>query len=303
MMKQENFKSAFIALIGRPNSGKSTLMNTILGEQISVVTPLPQTTRQNLKGVFTNDTMQLVFVDTPGIHKGRHTFNEIMINEACQAIAKDDADLVCYVVDIARTFGEEEKSVAELVINSGIKTFIVFNKIDAAKDCEKIIAHFFELFPALKDSPSISISASHSSSKNIFLEQVEKLIPEGPRYYDPDELTDASMRTIAAEYIRKYIILSVRDEVPHASFVEIESYREEKWGHAINATIHVETVGQRGILIGKYGSVIKIIRKKAEMDMHDLLQVPVKISLHVKISPRWRDNDSFLRMQGLVSKK
>jgi GTP-binding protein Era len=301
MTKQDKFRSAFIALIGRPNSGKSSLMNTVLGEQLSVVTPLPQTTRRNIKGIYTTETMQLIFVDTPGIHKGRHTFNEVMINEAREAII-EGVDLVCYMVDLSRSFGEEEKVVADLVVQSGIKSIIVFNKVDITIDCDKTISGFYELFPDLKDFQSIKISAIHPDAKQIFLNQIESLIPEGPCYYGSDEMTDANLRFFAAEYIRKHIILNTRDEVPHASFVEIESYQEDEKIHTINATIHVETVGQRGILIGKGGLVIKKIRNKAELEMKKLLGVPVKIKIHIKITPKWRDNESFLRIQGVTSK-
>lgn len=302
MNKQDKFKSAFIALTGRPNSGKSSLMNTILGEQLSVVTPLPQTTRRNIKGIYTAENMQLIFVDTPGIHKGRHTFNEVMISEAREAIIEKGVDLVCYIVDLSRSFGDEEKVVADLVVQSGIKSIIAFNKVDITNDCDKNISGFYELFPDLKSFPSMKISAIHPDAKQIFLNQVEYLIPEGPRYYDSDEMTDANLRFFAAEYIRKHIILNTRDEVPHASFVEIESYQENENIHIVNATIHVETVGQRGILIGKGGLVIRKIRNKAELDMKKLLQVPVKIKIHIKITPKWRDNESFLRIQGITLK-
>lgn len=302
MTKQDKFKSAFIALTGRPNSGKSSLMNTILGEQLSVVTPLPQTTRRNIKGIYTAENMQLIFVDTPGIHKGRHTFNEVMISEAREAIIEKGVDLVCYIVDLSRSFGDEEKVVADLVVQSGIKSIIAFNKVDITNDCDKNISGFYELFPDLKSFPSMKISAIHPDAKQIFLNQVEYLIPEGPRYYDSDEMTDANLRFFAAEYIRKHIILNTRDEVPHASFVEIESYQENENIHIVNATIHVETVGQRGILIGKGGLVIRKIRNKAELDMKKLLQVPVKIKIHIKITPKWRDNESFLRIQGITLK-
>ncbi|NLW33666.1 MAG: GTPase Era [Fibrobacter sp.] len=302
MTKQDKFKSAFIALTGRPNSGKSSLMNTVLGEQLSVVTPLPQTTRRNIKGIYTAENMQLIFVDTPGIHKGRHTFNEVMISEAREAIIEKGVDIVCYIVDLSRSFGDEEKVVADLVVQSGIKSIIVFNKVDITKDCDKTISGFYELFPELKSFPSIKISAIHPDAKQIFINQVEYLIPEGPRYYDSDEMTDANLRFFAAEYIRKHIILNTRDEVPHASFVEIESYQENENIHIVNATIHVETVGQRGILIGKGGLVIRKIRNKAELDLKKLLQVPVKIKIHIKITPKWRDNESFLRIQGITLK-
>lgn len=302
MEKQTPFRSAFIALIGRPNSGKSTLLNTVLEEQLSVVTPLPQTTRRNLRGILTTSDRQLIFVDTPGIHQGKHVFNESMIKEARTIIQERGIDLICYLVDLSREFGAEESVVAQMVASSGINTLVVFNKIDAVESAQKVIEHFYENFPAFKDKPSVKISANSSDARELFLAAVDPFISEGPCYFDPEEMTDANLRFFAAEYIRKQIILNTREEVPHASFVEIESYKENEDRHRIEATIHVETTGQRGIIVGKGGTVITRIRKNAEKEMAKLVQMPVSISCHIKVSPKWRDNESFLRFMGLPVK-
>lgn len=302
METSQSFRSAFIALIGRPNSGKSTLMNTVLEEQLSVVTPLPQTTRQNLRGILTTDNMQLIFVDTPGIHRGKHVFNESMIKEAKNVLEKNGVDLICYIIDLSRDFGDEEKVIAGMMAETSIKTVIVFNKIDIVENSGQKIEKFYELFPAFKEYPSVQISASSSSAKKKFLDFIDPFVPQGPCYYDPEDITDANMRFFAAEFIRKQIILNTREEVPHASFVEIESYKENQGKHSINANIHVETVGQRGIIVGKGGSVIKKIRKDAEKEMAELVQAPVSITCHIKVSPKWRDNESFLRFMGLPLK-
>lgn len=299
MNENKQFRSAFLALIGRPNSGKSTLMNTVLGEQLSVVTPLPQTTRQNLKGIYSTDSMQLIFVDTPGIHKGKHIFNNSMISEARTVLSEQGIDLICYLIDTSRPFGEEEQTVADIVAKSGIQTLLVFNKIDTGSTPQKVIDHYFEQFPSFLSNPYIKISAIEPSAKDTFLEAVIPFIPEGPRYFDPEDLTDANMRFFASEFIRKQIILHTQDEVPHAVFVEIESYNEEADRHDINATIHVETTGQRGIIVGKGGMVITKIRKAAERDLEKLVNTKVKIACHIKVSPKWRDNSNFLRMMGL----
>ena len=298
-MAEEQFRSAFIALVGRPNSGKSTLMNTILEEQLSVVTPLPQTTRRNLRGIYTTEHMQLVFVDTPGIHKGKHAFNESMIREAQHVLAKQEVDLICYLVDLSREFGDEEGTVSDLVLSSGMAVVVIFNKVDMVEKPEQVIQKFYERYPRFQDVPSIKISANEPSAKEQFLSLVHPFIPEGPQYFDPEELTDSSLRFFAAEYIRKQIILNTREEVPHATFVEIESYRETPDRHEIDATIHVETIGQRGIIVGKGGTVITRIRKGAQQDLRHLVHVPVKITCHVKISPKWRDNENFLRLMGI----
>lgn len=277
-------------------------MNTVLEEQLSVVTPLPQTTRSNLRGILTTEDLQLIFVDTPGIHQGKHALNESMIKEARNVVEERGVDLICYIVDLSREFGAEEEVIAKLVSNSKVNTLIVFNKIDAVEKVQEVIDRFYKLYPAFKEKPSIQISANSPSAKKKLLDALEPFISEGPQYFDPEEITDASLRFFAAEYIRKHIILNTREEVPHASFVEIESYKENEDMHRIDATIHVETTGQRGIIVGKGGSVITRIRKNAEKEMSELVQMPVSITCHIKVSPKWRDNEGFLRHMGLPVK-
>lgn len=302
MQNQKSFKSAFVALIGRPNSGKSTLMNTVLQEQLSVVTPLPQTTRRNLKGILTTDDFQLIFVDTPGIHQGKHVFNQSMIKEARTVLEEQGIDIICYIVDLSREFGEEETSIANMISTLTAKILIVFNKIDLVDVPEKKINRFYELFPQFSKLPQIQISANLPETREKFLNALDPFLPEGPCYFDPEELTDANLRFFAAEFIRKQIILNTREEVPHACFVEIESYKEDQDKHRIHATIHVETAGQRGIIVGKGGSIITRIRKNAEKEMASLVQMPVSITCHIKVSPKWRDNEGFLKHMGLPVK-
>ncbi len=302
MQNKNSFRSAFIALIGRPNSGKSTLMNTVLEEQLSVVTPLPQTTRRNLRGILTTDNLQLIFVDTPGIHQGKHVFNQSMIKQASSVVQEQGIDIICYIVDLSREFGQEEASIAEMISGVNVNTILVFNKIDIVENPEKKIHQFYELFPQFSNTPQIQISANSSEAKKKFLDALDPFLAEGPCYFDPDEITDANLRFFAAEYIRKQIILNTREEVPHACFVEIESYKEDEDRHRIDATIHVETTGQRGIIVGKAGSVITRIRKNAEKEMSSLVQMPVSITCHIKITPKWRDNEGFLRLMGLPVK-
>jgi GTPase len=301
-MEEQTFKSGFVALVGRPNSGKSTLMNTLLGEHLALVTALPQTTRNVLRGIYTDKQMQIVFIDTPGIHQGKYIFNESMIRETKSILKKREVDLICYMVDLVRDFGNEESIVADIVKTSSIPVLLVFNKIDVCEKCEEQITKFFELFPHFSSTPSIRIAAIDPDAKDVFVNAIGPLLPPGPMYYDEDSLTDANMRFFAAEYIRKHIILNTRDEVPHAAFVEIESYKEEKTRHRIEATIHVETNGQRGIIVGKGGALITHIRKSAENDLSELVHFSVSIGCHIKVSPHWRDNERFLRFSGMPVK-
>ncbi len=298
-MDEQKFKSGFIALIGRPNSGKSTIMNAVLEEQVSIVTSLPQTTRKNLRGIYTTESMQLIFVDTPGVHKGKHSFNRAMTREASALLKEGSVDLICYMVDLSRDLGEEEETVAQIVAASGLPVLIVFNKSDQCRDAGEKRATFSARFPPFSKASSITVSAISKGAKEQFLEAVEPFMPPGPRYFDEDALTDASMRFFASEAIRKQIILNTREEVPHAAFVEIESYKESEQRHSIIATVHVETTGQRGIVVGKGGTVIQKIKRAAARELSDLAGAPVSLTLHVKVSSGWRDNEWFIRNMGM----
>jgi GTP-binding protein Era len=299
---EKKFRSAFVALVGRPNSGKSSILNNILKENLSIVTPLPQTTRRNMRGIYTTDLIQIVFVDTPGIHKGKHALNKAMITEVRDMLDEGGIDCIGYVVDCSREFGSEEEAVAEIVQNQRTNKILIFNKIDITKNPDSVIAAFFDKFPALKASPSIRISALDQNSGDQVLSCLDQFIHEGPQFYDPEEITDASLRFFASEYIRKFIIMNTKEEVPHATFIEIESYKETPERHEIIATIHVETNGQKGIIIGNKGEGIEKIKKGARMEMRKLVGCPVSLTCHVKVSPGWRDNDSFLKLMGLPIK-
>lgn len=296
---EQPFRSAFLALIGRPNSGKSTLMNTVVGEEVSIVSSLPQTTRQNIKGIYTTEQMQLVFLDTPGVHHGKHTLNEAMLHEAERAVT-EGIDLLCYMVDLSRSFGEEEQAVAEIVRSAKrVPVLIIFNKTDLVEATTTTKETFFTAFPDLVTHPTLELSARKPEAKELFLAAIDRYVLPGPQFYDPEDITDATLRQIAAEYLRKQIISATREEVPHACFVEIDSYKEQKDGHKIDATIHVETTGQRGIIVGKNGSIIARIKKGAQREMTKLTGQPVSISCHIKVSPSWRDNKNFLHMMGV----
>jgi len=293
-MNEKNFKSAFIALFGRPNSGKSTLMNTVLQEQISIATSLPQTTRQNIRGIYTTEDTQLIFIDTPGMHKGgKHTLNDVMREQTVSAITSG-MDIVCYLVDLSRDFGDEEKDCAECAASASVPILIVFNKIDICENPDAKINTFLSTYKQFEKSPYIKLSATDPKSKDIFLTAIDPLVPPGPMYFDDDSVTDATMRTIAAEFIRKQIILNTREEVPHAVFVEIESYKETPQKHEIVAGIHVETIGQKGIVIGPGGALIEKIKRFARKDIERFVGTRVSLKLHVKVTPQWRDDDNFL---------
>ncbi len=293
------FRSAFVALVGRPNCGKSTLLNTVLGEHLSIVTPLPQTTRKNLRGIYNAPNLQLVFIDTPGIHRGRHALNKSMYAQGTRVLADGSVDIVCYLVDLSRALGDEEDAVAGLVAQVPAPVCIVFNKADLCRCVDRCCAEFSARYPALASHRRCILSAIEASAKTTFLDTIAPLVGEGPRYYPGDDLSDADMRFIAAEFIRKRLIETTREEVPHAACVEILSYRELPDRHEIKAAIHVETDGQKGIVIGKGGSRIRQIREQAGRDISSMAGAAVVLECHVRVTPKWRDNRAFLKELGL----
>lgn len=296
-------RSAFIALVGRPNSGKSTLLNTMLGETLAVVTPLPQTTRRTLRGIYSEDDLQLVFIDTPGIHEGRHEINDRMVHQSRRCMLEREADIVGYVVDCARPFGSEDDMIADMVRRSTPRLIIVFNKTDLCAEEDAKVREFFSRYPSLVPSPSIRLSAPASWAKKAFLDALRPLVPTGPRYFADDDCTDANLRFFAAEYIREQIILTTREEVPHATCVEISVYHETPDRHRIEAVIHVETRGQKGIIIGESGKTINRIEARAARNLSRLTGCPVSIRCHVRHTPQWRNNINFLSEMGFPGPK
>jgi len=295
------FKSAFIALVGRPNCGKSTLINTIIGENVSIVSPLPQTTQKNIRGLYNGNNYQLVFIDTPGIHKGRHTLNKSMFKQSVTMFRDEGIDIVCYVVDLSRSLGVEEDRIASMVQQLTIPVVLIFNKTDVCTTVDKSIKQFFEKYPTLNTKKFLALCAHSPLSKELFLKAVEPLLPYGPRYYPDDIFSDSNLRFFASELIRKQIIDVTTNEVPHASCVEILSYKELDTSHSIEAVVHVETQGQKGIVIGKKGRIITKIKKRAQKALEQLVGVPVTITCHVSVTPRWRDNKRFLDELGFTS--
>jgi|GEM_PF-527492 len=295
---EKAYRCGMVALVGRPNSGKSTLVNTVLEEHLCVVTPLPQTTRRVLRGIFTSKTMQIVFVDTPGMHLGDHTFNKNIVSQSSGVMRDQGVDVIAYIVDLFREPGKEEDIVAAKVAAANRPVVVIFNKTDICPDCDGRIKAFFTRYPKLRGNPYIAITATEKKARGKFITAVLPFIPEGNPMYGEDDLTDADMRFFAAEYLHKAIILSTREELPHASCIEILDYQESPERHLVDAVIHVETTGQRGILVGKNGAMIGRIRTIAEKELSQLAGVKVIFRCHVKITPKWRDNPRFLNSMG-----
>lgn len=217
-----------------------------------------------------------------------------MFSQGMNLISDESIDILCYLIDLARASGDEEDLIAKAVAKCTVPKLIVFNKTDVCESTEDSVAAFYERYPGLTEIPSIQVSAISKDARECFLDALRPMVPGGPRYFPEDDLTDADLRFFAAEYIREQIINETREEVPHAAFVEILSYREEEAQHVIDADIHVETKGQRGILIGEKGNMIRQIQRNAEKTLKKLVDMPVHISCHIRVTPKWRDNRRFL---------
>ena len=284
----KDYKSGFVAVIGRPNVGKSTLLNTIVGQKIVIATDKAQTTRRRIKGIFTNEEGQIVFIDTPGIHKPLDKLGEFLMDEAKCSIP--DADLILFIVDVSEPAGAGDKWIVEnLLKKTDIPVIIVLNKVDKLKDPikkEQNLLTYKLLFD--KNMPTAKISAQTGRNIDTLISTIMRKLPDGPPVYAQDDLTDESMRSIAQEIIREKILLNTKDEIPHSTAVVIEKYEEKEDIDRIYAQIHVEHESQKGIMIGKKGQMLKIIGTQARKELEKMLDKKVYLELSVKVSKDWR---------------
>ncbi len=291
-------KAGYVAIAGRPNVGKSTLINTLLGQKIAAVSPKPQTTRKRQLGILTEPRGQIVFIDTPGIHKPLHKLGKAMNWEAVQAF--EDADIVLFMVDVSRPPHPEDELVAERIRQgaASLPVVLALNKADAvADDVLQVRREQYEsLAPQAK---SVVISALTGQGLDELLALLFDLLPVSPPYYDDDTLTDLYERDIAADLIREAALLHLRDEVPHSIAVRIDQYKERgEHGAYIAATIFVERDSQKAIVIGKGGSMLKQIGTTARQAIEAMSGRKVFLDLRVKVSKNWRNNASTLRRFG-----
>ena len=288
------FRSGFINIIGNPNVGKSTLMNAVMGEKLSIVTAKAQTTRHRIMGILNGDDYQAVFSDTPGILKPVYRLQEDMMGAVRSAIG--DADVIVYVTDTVEKpdkNGEYVRRLAELLC----PVVVVLNKIDISDQArvEELMAWWHSQLPA---ATIIPVSAKEKFGLEHFLGTVVSLLPEAPAWYDRDTFTDRNLRFFASEIIREKILLNYREEIPYSCQVEIESFREGEERYEINAIIYVMRDTQKGIVIGKGGSALKRVGTQARIDMEDFFQKKVFLQLLVKVDPDWRENRKELRKFG-----
>lgn len=297
-----SFRSGFVTLLGSPNTGKSTLLNALVGTKVSIVSPRPQTTRTRLQGVLTRPNAQIVFIDTPGTHRPKLRMNEQMMRAVREGL--EGVDLVLLVVDAQRRPGAEDELVVELVRRSGRASFLVLNKIDAiAKPALlPLIDHFRKLHDFREFIP---ISALKRTNLELLEAKIMECLPEGPAYFPADTLTDQPLRFMAAEIIREKIFFETRQEVPYATAVVVEKFEEPEAGAGgqasapltrIQATIVVDRDNQKGILIGAKGRRLKSIGEKARREMERLLGTKVFLELFVKARADWRDQRGVERL-------
>ncbi len=289
----ETTKSGFVGIIGLPNVGKSTLLNQLLGTKVSIISPKPQTTRFNIKGVLTRDNFQIVFVDTPGIHEAKDLFNQLMVKEALNTL--QEVDIILWVMDVTHRLPEEEK-ILDLIKEANKPAILALNKIDLIKKHEllPIIDYFSKLheFHAI-----VPISALKNDGLDRLLDEIVKLLPEGPFYYEPDRVTDLPLSLLIAEVIREKVFMLTYQEVPYSTAVKVEEIREEPEKNLlyIQATIFIERESQKGIIIGKGGRMLKKIGTLAREELEFLLGKKIYLDLWVKALKDWREREIHIR--------
>jgi GTP-binding protein Era len=299
MNDAKNFRSGFIAIIGRPNVGKSTLMNCLLGEKISIISDKPQTTRNRIRGILTLPDAQLVFLDTPGIHKPLHKMNEIMVKTALGTYG--EVDVIMLLVEATERPGAGDKFIIETLSKIKTPVFLVINKVDLIAK-ERLLPLMQELSGLYPFAEIIPVSALKQDLGGL-LDALLKRLPKGPKYFPDDQLTDQPERFVVTEIIREKIFELTKEEIPYSTAVVIEQMKEEPNLTTIHAMIYVERDSQKGIVIGKNGALLKEIGTRARLDAEKLLGVKVFLQLWVKVKKGWRDDDYMLRNVGIIEEK
>ena len=301
-MENKEYKSGFVALIGRPNVGKATLMNKIIGQKIAITSNKPQTTRNKIQTVYTCDQGQIIFLDTPGIHKAKNKLGEYMVNVAEKTLK--EVDVILWLVEPSTFIGAGEQHIAEQLKDINVPVILVINKIDTVKKEEILV--FIDAYRKILDFAEI-IPASALRDKNAdeIVESIFKYLPQGPQYYDEDTVTDQPMRQIVAEIIREKALHALNEEIPHGIAVTIEKMKERKNGKItdIEATIICERDSHKGIIIGKQGSMLKKIGSNARYEIEQMLEMKVNLQLWVKVRKEWRDSDLLLKNYGYNEKQ
>ena len=300
-MENEKYKSGFVALIGRPNVGKSTLMNRLIGQKIAITSNRPQTTRNRIQTVYTCDRGQIIFLDTPGIHKAKNKLGEYMVSVAEKTL--NDVDLVLWLVEPSSFIGAGEKHIAEQLSRAKCPVILVMNKADTVKKDE--IAGFLDNYKKLCHFDDVlAVSALRKINTDMVIDTILNFLPYGPQYYDEDTVTDQPMRQIAAEIIREKSLHALKEEIPHGIAVTVDKMREREDGSMVDveATIVCERDSHKGIIIGKQGSMLKKIGSNARYELEQMLEQKVNLKLWVKVRKDWRDSDIQMKNFGYNKK-
>ena len=295
-MNQSSFRSGYVVIAGRPNVGKSTLLNSLLGEKLSIVSHKPQTTRHRILGVHTDASTQVVFVDTPGLHRNASRALNRSLNRAART-AVAEADLAVFVVEALR-WTEEDEDVCERVRAHDVPMLVVINKVDRVNDKADLLPFMDELRQRTGCDDIFPLSALKNDGTESLLNSIRDRLPPGPPLFPPDQLTDRNERFITAEIIREKLTRSLHQELPYGLNVEIEDYKEEEKGVRINAVIWVERPGQKAIVIGRKGETLKAVGRAARLELKSRLGRPVHLELWVKVLANWADNERHLRRFG-----
>ena len=292
-----NYRSGFVTLLGRPNVGKSTLINKLIGEKITITSPVAQTTRNKLKGILTTKTGQIIFVDTPGVHKPHHLLGEILVKNAKSAI--NGVDIVILVLDSSVEPGRGDEYIRDFLVTNKTEFIVVLNKWDLVnKEFKNLrLEQYKKVFGTTKSFQMVSATEGDGCSELIDI--ILNFLPKGPMLYEEDTICDQPLENLLSDLVREQVLINTREEVPHSVAVKIEKIKEIKRNNgknftAILATIVVERTSQKGILIGKKGSMLKTIGQTARSNMKELVNGPVHLELFVKVIPNWRKKESKL---------
>ena len=296
-INQKEFKSGFVSLIGRTNVGKSTLLNLLVGEKVAAIANKVQTTRTAIKGIVNRENSQIIFVDTPGIHKPKTKLNETMVETSF--ISLTDSDVVLFLIEATSTeIGKGDRIILDKIKETNRKTILIINKIDLVK--RETLLNLIDIYSKEYDfSAVIPISATNIKYKEIILDEIEKNLKNGPAYYDIEEYTDQTLRQLAEETIREKALKLLQDEVPHGIYIEVEKMKERKNKnnepiYDIEATIYCLRNSHKGIIIGKNGEMLKKIGRLARIDMEENFGVRINLKTWVKVKEDWQDNNSIV---------
>jgi len=299
------FRSGFVCILGRPNAGKSTLLNALVGEKLAIISPKPQTTRNRIQGIVhvpkgaptgsgapTSDGAQIVLIDTPGVHKPDSSLGRKMMVEVRAAL--EGCDLALLIMDVTHKFDPRDQFALDLVEQSGTKAFLLLNKIDLIQEKTKLLPLIEEYAKLHNFSEVIPISALKRNGLDLLLQLVIAALPAGPAYFPEDQVTDQPARFLAAEIVREQVLLNTKEEIPYATTVIVDRFEESAKLTRIAATIYCEREGQKGILVGKGGQMLKKIGTAARWQIERMLGTKVFLELYVKVEPGWRDSRRFV---------